>query len=1124
MDKKYLLNKNIFDFARTEYLYSLLGNLFRFGLIFIILWLSIVIADMTFHFSKLTRWGLFFINIPIIIYLLNKFIFKTVRQYSNLSLHSDLSLYAQKIGLNEKNDKDNIINIYQLCRLSQTDEPLKQAAIEQGLNKIVSFDFRKYLNIRNFLPGRFFSFTVILAALVMVSFNFDNLLYSTKRLLIPGGDFYVLPPYSFTLSPGNSQVYYGEPLNIKFNYTGPEADQFYFYSSVDQKNWDKQTVEKTDLGYNIFIKEAKTSFYFQVRTSGFVNSEFENKINSDIFYTKVLIPPRVNTLDISVTPPRYSRLAEYKLEQNNGNFNVLPGSTVFFKLASNKVLQNTNIIFSNGDSLSMVSRGKTAEAQIKINEALDYTLSLKDTSGLKNINPIRYNIGLINDNPPFVEIFEPGEDIEAQLDDLIQVSVKSTDDFGLNDLYLKYRYVRKTDTSETSWKRFDLNGFQKGFQNNDAFAIFNFSEFFLRFDDQLEYFAEAIDNNPYNRNVSRSSTYRISFPSVEELLDEFNAVEKESLSEMENLAEESENLKEILEKINREMRREKKIDWETQKEVENAIKNQQQIQKKLDNIQKEIEDVVNKLEKNNLMSKEILDKYQELQKLFKELASPELLEAMRNLNKALEEVNQKDVDKAMAEFKQNQEIFKQNLERTLELLKQVQLEQKIEQLEMLAERLSKKQDQITEKIDQPQATVQEEIKRDLDKQKSLLDNLKNQLDQTQRNDLLEKFASTKEKLENTQKSLESGNPDQKLNNVEENLHRNEKGEAIRESREIAKLFSEMQQQFNQALDDLRSQHKQNIQQKMLASARKMLQLSFEQEKLQKNSREMSQLNDDIKNNARKQAELKDNLEKVITDVISLSKETFFVNPDLLKGMAGAYQSMQSSLAELSERRSSQAAAKQQKAMESLNQGIQSLQNSLAQMSQSQSGTGFEQFMQQLQQMAKAQGGLNSETMDLFSAQGDQGSMGMQQQAEAKRLAAQQKALQQAMNEMADEMGNRQDVLGRMGELSQEMEEVIQDLVKNNVNRKTIQRQQQILSRMLDAQKSVREREFSKKREGQEGLNYIAQDPKTLKDFEIERQKILREALKKALSEGYYSDYKKLIDAYFQNLSRKINQN
>ena len=96
-------------------------------------------------------------------------------------------------------------------------------------------------------------------------------------------------------------------------------------------------------------------------------------------------------------------------------------------------------------------------------------------------------------------------------------------------------------------------------------------------------------------------------------------------------------------------------------------------------------------------------------------------------------------------------------------------------------------------------------------------------------------------------------------------------------------------------------------------------------------------------------------------------------------------------------------------------------------------------------------------------------------------------------------------------------EVVQDLLSKNVNPKTIERQRQILSRMLDAQKSIHERELSKKRKAEQAKDYRVIDPGDLKNLtDIERKK-LQDALQRTRSEGYQNDYQKLIEAYFKAL-------
>jgi hypothetical protein len=95
---------------------------------------------------------------------------------------------------------------------------------------------------------------------------------------------------------------------------------------------------------------------------------------------------------------------------------------------------------------------------------------------------------------------------------------------------------------------------------------------------------------------------------------------------------------------------------------------------------------------------------------------------------------------------------------------------------------------------------------------------------------------------------------------------------------------------------------------------------------------------------------------------------------------------------------------------------------------------------------------------------------------------------------------------------------VNDLQELKLDRKTIERQQKILSRMLDAQKSVREREYSKKRLAEVGKDYIKKSPSKTTDIEDRRSRQLNLDLLRALQEGYNPDYEKLIEEYFRKLN------
>ncbi|MCB0303533.1 MAG: hypothetical protein KDI38_07135, partial [Calditrichaeota bacterium] len=97
---------------------------------------------------------------------------------------------------------------------------------------------------------------------------------------------------------------------------------------------------------------------------------------------------------------------------------------------------------------------------------------------------------------------------------------------------------------------------------------------------------------------------------------------------------------------------------------------------------------------------------------------------------------------------------------------------------------------------------------------------------------------------------------------------------------------------------------------------------------------------------------------------------------------------------------------------------------------------------------------------------------------------------------------------------------IDDLQKQNLNRSVIERQQRILSRMLDAQKSVREREYSRKRQSEREDNVLAKSPPEIKQELLERENKLRKEMLDALKEGYSPEYREFIKSYYEILSRQ----
>ena len=111
------------------------------------------------------------------------------------------------------------------------------------------------------------------------------------------------------------------------------------------------------------------------------------------------------------------------------------------------------------------------------------------------------------------------------------------------------------------------------------------------------------------------------------------------------------------------------------------------------------------------------------------------------------------------------------------------------------------------------------------------------------------------------------------------------------------------------------------------------------------------------------------------------------------------------------------------------------------------------------------------------------------------------------------------LLGDLNRVAQDMREVQTDLAEGAVSDQTLRKQERILSRMLDAQRSMRERDYEKRRKAESGTTMARRGPQTLDLSTQEGRDKLRQDLLRALEEGYSKDYEELIRKYFDALQK-----
>jgi hypothetical protein len=89
-----------------------------------------------------------------------------------------------------------------------------------------------------------------------------------------------------------------------------------------------------------------------------------------------------------------------------------------------------------------------------------------------------------------------------------------------------------------------------------------------------------------------------------------------------------------------------------------------------------------------------------------------------------------------------------------------------------------------------------------------------------------------------------------------------------------------------------------------------------------------------------------------------------------------------------------------------------------------------------------------------------------------------------------------------------------------VDRRTQERQERILSRMLDSHKSLTQKDYSEKRKSNTGEEIIYSGPTGLPADLGEREMLLINAMESALQEGHSREYQNMMKKYFRTLQKQ----
>ena len=1097
--------------------------------IFIILDLILAIyLESFFYFSKEIKLMSAFITLGIFSFIIVLgTIYYLFIHYNKIHRYS-WSHIAQLLGDKGIQEKpDRILNAFQLSEEENQSE-LANEYISSITCVLKKFDYSTLLIHEKLSQLKHWTAGAIIIFFALFLVRADENIPAVYRLAHPTTTFNIPKPFKLINMTGDVHLLGGESSEFIVRSEGSNPDTVFAVltpSQVDLDSLINQSItlksERHDDGLYHFKIE---NIFHDYKYKGFVPREHFwevwTEVATDTHQIYVTDRPIFESFTISINPPKYSRLPSETQNGNVANIQGLKGSTIQINLQSNRHLKESYIIL-NDTKKDMNIYGKKAVGQFKLMEDGQFTVHLLDSRNISNRDPVPYHLQTIPDHLPILDVISPPQMVELGDDMSIPFYLKIEDDFGFSQLQIGYEIKRPAFLEMDPYVSiFTIPELNTDTTSQEIIMDWDLSDFALLPDDEVHYHFELYDNdNITGPKKIISGTFIARLPSLADLYETMEEQQSMAMDETEVNLEALDELREQLDNLELEALKTDEMNWEQQKEVKELIEKASEELKALEKLTEAMESINSQSEKHQLFSDDLMEKFKELQELVESLIPEDLLKNMADLQDALEEMNMEKLKDAMENLSNNMEQLESDLDRYLDIFKRLQAEQKMDEIAKRLEQLAEQQDMLDQNLNQVPdnadpstfARMEQEEQRNLQEFQSIESLMEDA------SEMISPYSeSASESLEQMESSDLTDETEEALSQAMRHMREMQKGDAQQQSMNALQKLQQMQEQFSQIQNQFRMESVAQMTEKFQVMMQDVLYLSKKQENLTQEVKGTSRTSHRLRDLTAQQQLLQDQLRQIMNQMMELSRETFSITPQLGQSMGMTAAMMEQAKNELADRNKIKANTSQNHAMQSLNKAALSLFNSMKQMEASGSASGYEAFLEQLQKMSGQQQGLNNQGMQLSLGQ----MAASAQQKMMQQMLKGQKQIKKSLDQLMEEIKQSgEDGLGDLSGLGKDMEEVIKDLQRKRFTRKTQNRQQRILSRMLDSQKSMTQRGQKEERKSEVAdFNMVFEGPSGLPGDLGQRRSLALDALNRSLNSGYPKEYQNMIKKYFNTIS------
>lgn len=920
---------------------------------------------------------------------------------------------------------DKLLNTLQLSSSADAgSQQLLEATIEQRTAQLAPLRFTDAVDLRG---NRKYSylFMALLAVLVLLAVFLPKFAVQPAQRILHYQQHYERPlPFSVTLQQTSIETRQGADVSFSIHVEGSQIpDAFYVKGGLGQQLFDKVSVND----FTHVFKNVAHDFSFQVMGGDYASQPIEVAVRPN---------PALLSYQCRAAYPAYIHRQNEAFEGKT-RLLVPQGTRLEFVFQT----RDCDTLQLLRDSLLTSYPAESGEVRIPLTaaSALQFDLSCRNPWS-SQFDPIRFIIDVVPDAYPDIRVESYDEELSTQ----VYFSGLLADDYGFS------RLVFHADVKQPVEREIILPvAFDRSQPRSSFFYHIDLDSLGVMPGQHMEAYFEVWDNDGFHGPKSkRSQLFDYYKPSLSELDSLAEETENDIMDRMASKAEEATQLRDEIDRMLQELISKQELDWTDREKIKELVEKQAEIEEEWNRLQEEQEQLSNFMEQHELANEQLRQKQEQINELFEQVLPEEIQRMMEEIQRLLEDLPRDQIQQMLQQMKANNSELQDLLDRNLSLLEQLKMEKEINELVDELNELGESLESGTDSLSNGEAKEAfEELMQTLDSLVERNQELTNPFN-LQQDEAMEQ--SIEQDLDNGAKQEAGGKMKEMANSLMMNMMMGGE-EQLAEDAHLVRVLLE---------NTVRSSH--------------------QQEDLMQSLNTLRTDDPSLASKIVQQRELEANFAMVKDSLRAMALRQPMIQNFVFDEIGQIDRHTEAALRNMSELHFAMAMSNQQSALSSMNNLAlllaESLDNMESMMSNSSCSSGNKnprpgqqgKSMQQMKEMQEQLGRQLEQLRQQMQQQQQNGQAMPSMSEEFARMAAEQEMIRHSMQQMLDEM-KRNGQLGDDGlnQIIQDMEVLEEDLVNKRVNRQTIERNQQILSRMLESERAQERRDQDEQRRSNE---------------------------------------------------------